>query len=107
MPAEGAHAARVDIDIVLVGGRLALAEAVAAAPGLVLGGVMAVAPPDEEPDVAFARLATVAASVRAAHPAATDISAGMTGDLEAAVRHGATHVRVGTALLGRRTLPVG
>jgi uncharacterized pyridoxal phosphate-containing UPF0001 family protein len=83
-----------------------LAAAVAAA-GLLLGGVMAVAPLDTDPDPAFARLAEVAAAIRAAHPAATMVSAGMTGDLEAAVRHGATHVRVGTALLGRRAAPVG
>jgi PLP dependent protein len=40
--------------------------------------------------------------LRAAHPGADSISAGMSDDLEAAIRHGATHVRVGTALLGRR-----
>jgi PLP dependent protein len=75
--------------------------------GLTLGGVMAVAPPGEDPDRAFARLAEVSAALRADHPAATVVSAGMSGDLEAAVRHGATHVRVGTALLGRRAGPVG
>jgi pyridoxal phosphate enzyme (YggS family) len=85
----------------------ALADAVASTPGLALGGVMAVASLDEDPDAAFARLADIAASLRQMHPGATVISAGMTGDLDAAIRHGATHVRVGTALLGRRTLPVG
>jgi PLP dependent protein len=40
--------------------------------------------------------------VRGAHPGATVISAGMSGDLEAAVRNGATHLRIGTALLGGR-----
>ena len=84
-----------------------LAAAIAAAPGLLLGGVMAVAPPAEDPDPAFARLATVAASVQRAHPQATMISAGMSGDLEAALRHGATHLRVGTALLGDRPPFVG
>ncbi|HEX7993223.1 MAG TPA: YggS family pyridoxal phosphate-dependent enzyme, partial [Streptosporangiaceae bacterium] len=44
----------------------------------------------------------VAAIVRKAHPGATMISAGMTGDLEEAIAEGATHVRVGTALLGGR-----
>ncbi|HET6817073.1 MAG TPA: YggS family pyridoxal phosphate-dependent enzyme [Mycobacteriales bacterium] len=86
---------------------LALAEAISSTPGLELGGVMAVAPLDADADLAFARLADVAAGLRRVHPAATTISAGMTGDLEAAIRHGATHVRVGTALLGRRTPPVG
>jgi PLP dependent protein len=63
---------------------------------------MAVAPLGADPDAAFARLARVAAEIRSAHPSATIISAGMSGDLEAAVRHGATHVRIGTALLGPR-----
>lgn len=80
----------------------ALADAVAAAPGLRLGGVMAVAPLGADPDPAFARLAEVAAAVRRAHPDAAIVSAGMSGDLEAAVRRGATHLRVGTALLGGR-----
>jgi uncharacterized pyridoxal phosphate-containing UPF0001 family protein len=85
----------------------ALADAVAARPALRLGGVMAVAPLGLDPDVAFARLGEVAAVVRAAHPSAWMVSAGMSGDLEAAVRHGATHVRIGTALLGHRPSQVG
>jgi PLP dependent protein len=84
-----------------------LAAAVAAAPSLRFGGVMAVAPLDGDPDEAFARLAAVARGLREAHPDASVISAGMSGDLEAAIRHGATHVRVGTALLGHRPSPVG
>jgi PLP dependent protein len=80
-----------------------LAADLTALPGLALGGVMAVAPVNADPDAAFARLARIAAEVRAAHPHATTISAGMSGDLEAAVRNGATHLRVGTALLGRRS----
>lgn len=79
-----------------------LADAVCAAPGLRLLGVMAVAPLGEPPGPAFARLAEVAAGLRAAHPAATWISAGMSGDLEVAVGAGATHVRVGSGLLGNR-----
>ena len=79
-----------------------LADAVAAEEGLQLGGVMAVAPLDAPPRPAFARLAELAAVVRAAHPGAMMISAGMTGDLEEAIAEGATHVRVGTALLGGR-----
>ena len=84
----------------------ALADTVAGS-GLVLGGVMAVAPLGADPDRAFARLAAVAAGLRRNHPAATVVSAGMSGDLEAAVRHGATLVRIGTALLGHRAPPVG
>jgi uncharacterized pyridoxal phosphate-containing UPF0001 family protein len=63
---------------------------------------MAIPPIDADPDAAFARLAELSADIRAEHPDAVAISAGMSADLEAAVRHGATHLRVGTALLGRR-----
>ncbi len=80
----------------------ALAEALAAEDGQVLGGVMAIAPRTMEPADAFARLLVSAAAVRAVRPAATVISAGMSGDLEAAVEAGATHLRIGTALLGDR-----
>jgi pyridoxal phosphate enzyme (YggS family) len=80
----------------------ALAAAIEEAGSLRLRGVMAVAPLGEEPAPAFARLAEVAESVRAAHPGATTVSAGMSGDLEAAVKYGATHVRVGSAVLGPR-----
>jgi pyridoxal phosphate enzyme (YggS family) len=80
----------------------ALAEALAAEPGLVLGGVMAIAPLGMAPPDAFARLLGSAAAVRAVRPAATVISAGMSGDFEAAVEAGATHLRIGTALLGDR-----
>ena len=80
----------------------ALADEVAAAPGLRLRGVMAVAPLGADPDEAFAALAALSARVRAAHPGATAVSAGMSGDLEQAVAHGSTIVRVGTALLGPR-----
>jgi pyridoxal phosphate enzyme (YggS family) len=82
----------------------ALADAVAAAAGLRLRGLMAVAPRDGDPAPAFARLAELAARVRADHPGAAEMSAGMSGDLEAAVAAGATVVRVGTALFGARPL---
>ncbi len=82
----------------------ALAAEIDAAPGLWLGGVMAVAPLGEDPAKAFARLRDVALGVQEGHPRATMISAGMSEDLAEAVAHGATHVRVGTALLGRRKL---
>jgi PLP dependent protein len=64
---------------------------------------MAVAPLGSDPDAAFARLADVSTRLIAAHPAAASISAGMSGDLAAAIRHGSTHVRVGSALLGPRS----
>jgi len=80
----------------------ALAEQVAVADGLVLGGVMAVAPLGADPARAFTELAETAAAVVADHPAAAIISAGMSGDLEQAVHAGATHVRIGRAILGER-----
>lgn len=80
----------------------ALADAIAAEPGLSLGGVMAVAPLGAPPRPAFARLRDVATLVASAHPDAVTISAGMTADLEDAIAEGATLVRVGTALLGGR-----
>ncbi|MFI6781776.1 YggS family pyridoxal phosphate-dependent enzyme [Micromonospora sp. NPDC050276] len=79
-----------------------VAEAVADASGLRLVGLMAVAPLGWEPERAFARLAEVADAFRAVHPGATALSAGMSGDFEIAIRYGATHVRVGSALLGMR-----
>ncbi|MEU7617431.1 YggS family pyridoxal phosphate-dependent enzyme [Micromonospora rifamycinica] len=80
-----------------------VAEALAGAGALRLAGLMAVAPLGWEPERAFARLAEVAAAFRARHPAATALSAGMSGDLEVAIGYGATHVRVGSALLGMRS----
>ncbi|SCL18483.1 hypothetical protein GA0074692_0407 [Micromonospora pallida] len=79
-----------------------VAEAVAGAGPLRLAGLMAVAPLGWEPERAFARLAEVAAGFRTVHPGATALSAGMSGDLEIAIEYGATHVRVGSALLGMR-----
>jgi PLP dependent protein len=79
-----------------------LAEAVLAETGLVLAGVMAIAPLGMAPAEAFARLGDSAAVVRSVRPHACVISAGMSGDLEAAIAAGATHVRIGTALLGDR-----
>jgi PLP dependent protein len=85
----------------------AVAAAVAAEEGLVLGGVMAVAPLGIPPAQAFAPLPAAAAAVREIRPQASMISAGMSGDLEAAIAVGATHVRIGTALLGGRPGFVG
>jgi hypothetical protein len=79
-----------------------LARRVDEAGMLRLRGLMAVAPLGEEPDDAFARLAEVRADFVGEHPDATVLSAGMSGDLEAAIIHGATHVRVGSAVLGPR-----
>lgn len=83
---------------------LPLAEHVAACAGLHLTGLMAVAPLEADPDAAFADVAAAAAALRAEHPDAATLSAGMSGDLEAAIRHGSDVVRVGTALVGERRL---
>ncbi|MBX6387779.1 MAG: alanine racemase [Frankia sp.] len=79
-----------------------LAELVAQARALRLVGVMAVAPLGQPPQPAFARLRAVAERLWKEHPQARAISAGMSGDLEAAVAEGATHLRIGTALFGER-----
>ncbi|WP_447646304.1 YggS family pyridoxal phosphate-dependent enzyme [Nocardioides zeae] len=79
-----------------------LCDLVAGDEHLRLAGLMAVAPLDEDPSAAFDRLSTHAERVRTDHPGATTLSAGMSGDLEQAVAAGATHVRVGSAVLGAR-----
>jgi len=106
---------QVDLDEVARPGRsgarpndvASLAASIDAHPGLSLAGVMAVAPLGAPPDRAFAQVKTVADDVRQRYPYATVISAGMSNDLELAVANGATHLRVGTALLGFRRHPVG
>jgi PLP dependent protein len=81
-----------------------LADHVARSSELRLRGLMAVAPLGMDPAEAFGRLAEAAGRLREDHPEATELSAGMTGDLELAITHGSTCVRVGTALLGGRGL---
>ena len=71
-----------------------------------LAGVMAVAPLGGDPREAFDRLAGISADVVARYPGADGISAGMSGDLEEAIAAGATHLRVGSDVLGARP-PVG
>jgi hypothetical protein len=83
-----------------------MAAAVAAEEGLRLGGLMAVAPLGADPGTAFAPLRQLSEDVRSVSATATLVSAGMSGDLEAAVAGGATHLRIGTALLGDRRPPV-
>lgn len=82
----------------------ALADRVAATEGLELHGLMAVAPVGIDPDRAFATLAEETYRMGIYHSHARVMSAGMTADFEAAIRHGSTCVRVGTALLGDRPL---
>ena len=79
-----------------------LAAAIAAHDSLRLAGVMGIAPLNQPARPAYARLAQIAETVRAAYPDAQVISAGMSGDMGEAIAEGATHVRIGTALLGGR-----
>ncbi|WP_416967171.1 YggS family pyridoxal phosphate-dependent enzyme [Streptomyces sp. 4F14] len=88
------------------GGIEELAGLVAASPGVRLDGLMTVAPLTGEyagrERAAFQRLMDLSTDLRRSHPAATMVSAGMSADLEQAVAAGATHVRVGSAVLGVR-----
>ncbi|GGX95731.1 YggS family pyridoxal phosphate-dependent enzyme [Streptomyces hiroshimensis] len=83
-----------------------LADALAAAEGVRPAGLMTVAPLvgpyAGRPRAAFDRLMEISTGLRAAHPAANMVSAGMSADLDDAVAAGATHVRVGSAVLGVR-----
>lgn len=83
-------------------GVLPVAERIAGAPGLSLCGVMGVAPLGVDPDLAFARLEACSHRLRETFPEASAISAGMSGDWRQALRHGATHLRVGTTITGNR-----
>ncbi|MCQ9180278.1 YggS family pyridoxal phosphate-dependent enzyme [Streptomyces sp. IBSBF 2953] len=88
------------------GGVGELADLIAGSPGLRIDGLMTVAPLTGEyagrQREAFGRLMDLSTDLRRAHPAANMVSAGMSADLEEAVAAGATHVRVGTAVLGVR-----
>lgn len=81
-----------------------LAEKVTRSSELRLRGLMAIAPMGVDLDMTFDRLARAGESLRRDHPEATELSAGMSNDLEEAIAHGSTCVRVGTALLGGRGL---
>ena len=115
---RGAHSRGHDVDVLLQVGLdpagadnrsgaeasdlAELARRVEEAGMLRLRGLMAVAPLGEDPEAAFARLAGIRQDFLEGHPDATVLSAGMSGDLEAAITQGATHVRVGSAVLGPR-----
>ena len=81
-----------------------LCAAVDAAEGLEFIGLMAIPPLNADPDEAFARLAQERERVQRSYTQQLGLSAGMSSDLESAVKHGSTCVRVGTALLGQRPL---
>ncbi|HHY07677.1 MAG TPA: YggS family pyridoxal phosphate-dependent enzyme [Corynebacteriales bacterium] len=79
-----------------------LADQTSDDPNLQLRGLMSVPPLDSDPDKCFGYLQQLSQQLQENHPEANEISAGMTSDLEAAIRHGSTCVRVGTAILGPR-----
>ncbi len=84
-------------------GVMQLAERVVAeAPNVKIGGVMTVAPLGQDPARAFEQLNQISADLQQLVPTATTISAGMSGDFESAIEHGATHLRVGRLVLGER-----
>lgn len=83
----------------------ALADSVVQSTHLDLMGLMAVAPLDVPVDQAFEKLATIHASFKSAYPQAIYLSAGMSNDFESAISHGATHIRVGSSILGSRPTP--
>lgn len=83
----------------------ALADSVVRSTHLDLMGLMAVAPLDVPVDQAFEKLATIHAAFKSAYPQAIYLSAGMSNDFESAISHGATHIRVGSSILGSRPTP--
>ena len=79
-----------------------LANQVSALPNINLMGLMAVAPLDEVTDLAFAKLAKIHSEFMKDFPEAKSLSAGMSGDYESAIGYGATHLRIGSSILGNR-----
>jgi uncharacterized pyridoxal phosphate-containing UPF0001 family protein len=80
-----------------------LAELVENSPNHTLAGLMSVPPVEMDPDKAFAQLAAIRTDFLKQFPLAQSLSAGMSGDYELAISHGATHVRVGSSILGSRS----
>ena len=81
----------------------ALAEVVVAAPNLTLAGLMCVPPVSAIPAEAFSEIYSVHQRFLRDFPNAQSLSTGMSGDFEVAIDHGATHIRVGSSILGSRT----
>ncbi len=67
-----------------------------------LQGLMAVAPPGIDPTVAFSKLSAIHKAFMADFPRANKLSAGMSGDFKEAIAYGATHIRIGSQILGSR-----
>jgi hypothetical protein len=107
---EGSVDVFLEVNLTSVPGRggvepadlVALAEKTLAAGNLRLRGVMAVAPQDESPAEAFDRVLSYREDLLRVAPAATELSLGMSGDFVEALERGATHLRIGTAITGKR-----
>lgn len=84
---------------------LTLGHAVMEAKNLELMGLMVVPPVQADPERAFAEVAKHSQRCKREFPTATSLSAGMSGDYEIAIAYGATHIRVGSQILGPRTAP--
>jgi pyridoxal phosphate enzyme (YggS family) len=82
---------------------LTLGQAISSTQHLDLAGLMVVPPVEAEPEKAFSEVAELARRFRQEFPTAQSLSAGMSGDYEIAIAHGATHIRVGSQILGPRT----
>lgn len=82
----------------------AIADSIIQSRNIELMGLMAVAPLGEEPDSAFSRLHAIHQNFITGFPMATALSAGMSGDFQSAISHGATHIRIGSQILGSRNL---
>jgi PLP dependent protein len=80
----------------------AFAERVLESPGLELVGLMGVGGLEVAPEAEFERLASLSLVIQALAPSASQLSMGMSGDFEAAIAYGATHLRIGTAITGNR-----
>jgi len=108
--AEQAVDVFIEVNLTTVPGRggvepsdmLGLAEAVLGTDNLTLRGLMAVAPQDEDPRTAFERVRVMAQDLRGIAAHASDLSIGMSGDFAEAIAAGATHLRIGTAITGKR-----
>ena len=100
LTSDGARGGAADADDML-----RLADDVAERETLRLRGIMAVAPLDEDPAAAFERVRLAHERLCRAHPEAAWLSMGMSHDYEPAIEHGATHLRIGTAITGYRPAP--
>jgi pyridoxal phosphate enzyme (YggS family) len=80
-----------------------LAEQIMSLPNLEVKGLMAVAPLDQPTEQAFVRLQQIQQKFIQLYPAASSLSSGMSGDYELAISLGATHVRIGSSILGNRS----